>query len=352
MPLVSVITPTYNSSKYIRETAEAILGQTLQDFEWIIVDDCSTDNTIDILKAYNDPRIKIFQNEKNRGIPYTHNRLIELTTTNYIAIQDHDDISYPYRLETQYRFLKDNPGYIATASYADYIDSEGKPTSHRFLKKILRVLKLNLTNINGPEIPASLLFKNNFCHSTIMINKQKLGDIRYDPELSICDDYGLLVKMAGRHPIFIGSKPVLKYRMHKSNTSSQRFAELQRDFNAIQGKYLKKLQVNATPEQLFIHNGYRNFMKNFVPGTGYLENSIAWYRTLIQKNAENRVFEEKHLRKAIELDWYERCLACRKAGLRVVKSYYSNHFDNRARTGKLPKSIILALSILFMRNDQ
>lgn len=111
--LVSVIMPVFNTKKYLPEAIESILNQSLKDFEFIIVDDFSNDWSYEICEKYakKDKRIKLYKNKKNMWISFTRNRLIELTTTNYIASQDSDDISELNRLKLEYDFLENNTDY-------------------------------------------------------------------------------------------------------------------------------------------------------------------------------------------------------------------------------------------------
>ncbi|MBK8352976.1 MAG: glycosyltransferase family 2 protein [Saprospirales bacterium] len=97
---VSVLMPAYNSAKYIAQSIESILNQTFKNFELIIINDGSSDNTYDIIASYSDKRIKYFQNEGNKGLIYTRNKLIELSNFEYIAFLDSDDLAENTRLET------------------------------------------------------------------------------------------------------------------------------------------------------------------------------------------------------------------------------------------------------------
>ena len=105
--------PLYNAEKYVFKAVNSILNQSFRDFELIIVDDCSVDNSASIVTEFNDDRIKFFSNERNQGIAYTRNRAIELASGEYIAIMDDDDIAPLNRLEREVLYLDENPNIIA-----------------------------------------------------------------------------------------------------------------------------------------------------------------------------------------------------------------------------------------------
>lgn len=96
LPLVSVIMPVYNSAKYLNEAIDSILNQTYENIELIVIDDGSSDNSVDLIKKYNSSKIRFFQNEKNIGVSATRNKAIDLSNGKYIALMDSDDIS-PFR---------------------------------------------------------------------------------------------------------------------------------------------------------------------------------------------------------------------------------------------------------------
>ena len=126
MKKISVLTPAYNAEAYIGETIESILGQTFADFEYIIFDDCSTDGTWEIIIRYaeKDSRIVPVQGEKNLGFAGAYGRLASLATGEYVAWQSADDISMPYRLEHQLRFMENNPDVGVCGGYILLFDRE------------------------------------------------------------------------------------------------------------------------------------------------------------------------------------------------------------------------------------
>ena len=129
--LVSIITPSFNSEKFIAETIESVQNQTHQNWEMIIVDDCSTDNTVSIIKEFviNDERICLFQMDKNSGAGIARNLALSKAKGDYIAFLDADDLWKPLKLEKQLQFLKENETHF-TFSFYDCIDEEGN-TLHK-----------------------------------------------------------------------------------------------------------------------------------------------------------------------------------------------------------------------------
>jgi teichuronic acid biosynthesis glycosyltransferase TuaG len=131
-PLVSIITPSFNSDKFIAETIQSVQKQSYLNWEMIIVDDCSTDNTVSIIEQFviNDNRIRFFQLEKNSGAGVAREMALSKATGDYISFLDADDLWKPLKLEKQLQFLKDNKIHF-TFSFYDCIDEEGNVLNKR-----------------------------------------------------------------------------------------------------------------------------------------------------------------------------------------------------------------------------
>ncbi|MDR2098148.1 MAG: glycosyltransferase [Spirochaetaceae bacterium] len=125
-PLVSIGTLSYNSAAFINETIRSVLSQTYLNWEYIICDDCSTDNTVEIIKSYKDPRIKLFVNEKNMGYYENGKRLYNYLGGSFIKILDHDDVLYADCIERQLDILLNNPDAAIVTCDADFINAAGK----------------------------------------------------------------------------------------------------------------------------------------------------------------------------------------------------------------------------------
>ncbi len=121
---VTVLMPAYNAQDYIREAIDSVLSQTFTDFEFIIINDGSTDNTENIIKSYTDKRIQLYT-QANAGVIGALNKGLDLANGKYVARFDADDVCYPQRLEVQYKFMEEHPEYVLVGSAADFIDMEG-----------------------------------------------------------------------------------------------------------------------------------------------------------------------------------------------------------------------------------
>ncbi len=178
-PTVSIIMSHYNNEKLVARAIESILNQTYQDFEFLICDDGSTDNSLSIIKKYaaKDPRIKVLENGQNRGISHSRNRLYAIARGKYAAIMDSDDISEPTRLEKEVSYLNNHPEITVVSTYANYIGKGINPKT---------VSKPNETGIN-------MLFYCSIADGSSMtrIDFIRQHNLKYDETLLAGMDYKL-----------------------------------------------------------------------------------------------------------------------------------------------------------------
>lgn len=207
-PLISVLLPTYNCELYIKEAVDSILNQTYSNFEFLIIDDCSTDNTISILKEYQDSRIKLILKPKNTGYTNSLNYGISIANGKYIARMDGDDISLPTRFEKQVKFLENNPDVVLCGTQYKII---GK-------NKIVTVPE------NHEDIKYELLQNSAFGHPTVMMRKSALDQLPfvYNAEREPAEDYDLWTRLLLIGNLYNLQEVLLQYRIHDSQVSSKR----------------------------------------------------------------------------------------------------------------------------------
>jgi len=185
-PAISTVLPVYNCPQYVGEAIESILAQTFADFELIIIDDGSTDETPQILRRFSDPRIRLVSQE-NQGLAATLNRGIALARGRYVARQDQDDVSLHARFERQVEYLDANPTCALVGTWAQ-IWREGKPTQ-----------RVHSHPHGNARLKFELLLNNPFVHSSVMIRKAALdhvGGYSTDRNRQPPEDYELWSRIA------------------------------------------------------------------------------------------------------------------------------------------------------------
>ena len=226
-PLVSVITPVYNREKYLEECITSILNQTYQNFEFIIVDDKSTDNTLDIIKSYalQDPRIKLLENSKNVGATLSFNSGLDFCKGKYVARMDSDDISLPKRLIKQVEIFESWQDLEALGTGAILINQNGSEITRKQFPSDYKKIK-NILNTGVPVFDPSVMMRTNFL-------KENKG---FDNRLAPADDYHLWLTLFKQKKIISNiNNYLIKYRLHDSNLSKlESKNQLQKTFLALQ----------------------------------------------------------------------------------------------------------------------
>ena len=205
-PLVSVLLPVYNSSAYLASAIDSILKQTFADFELLIINDGSTDNSPEIISSFTDERIKVINNEKNLGLIASLNKGIDLAKGKYIARMDADDISLPERFEKQINYLKSNPTVSVIATRISLINTQGEITGDWDDDK---------QYIEGEVIKHGMAFTNRIAHPTVMVRAEVFKKYKYKTYQKSSEDWDLWLRiLADGHKIHKLNEVFLHYRIH------------------------------------------------------------------------------------------------------------------------------------------
>lgn len=209
-PVISVLMAIYNGERFAKEAIESILDQTFTDFELILIDDCSNDNTLQIMKQYDDPRVVIIENERNLGLARSLNRGLEVAHGKYIARMDADDISMPDRFSKQIEYLEKHFDIDVCGSWIESIDKNGN----------LIIFGKSKPPLSSNVINCYLLFQNPVVHPTVIFRNRIFQKIDpYNPEFNIAQDYDLWTRTIGNYKIANMPEFLLKYRIHGNNLS-------------------------------------------------------------------------------------------------------------------------------------
>lgn len=206
-PKVSVVMTAYNSGRVIRKTLDSLLGQTFRDFELIIVDDCSKDDTIDIIKGYDDPRIRLVRNEANQGISRSRNIGLDLAKGEYVAMSDHDDPSLPTRLEKQVAFLDGHPDHIMVTTACFFQTGQSRETGDIITNPYL--------------LHWTLFYRCPLVHSATCIRREPAdrAGIRYNPVYAYAEDFHFYHLLARVGKLGAIDEPLVVYVIHEHNTT-------------------------------------------------------------------------------------------------------------------------------------
>jgi glycosyltransferase involved in cell wall biosynthesis len=230
LPLVSVVLACYNCEKYVHKAVQSIIDQSYKNLEILITDDCSTDNSYNILKriAQKDSRVLLKRNEANLKLAKTLNNAIAGAKGKYIARMDADDISMPERIEKQVLWFESNPDYGVLGTNVWFINGEG------------RKWRKSIRPITNEEINSAKYFGNPFYHPTVMMRADAMKKHRYNEKFDVAQDYELWFNILRDYKGFNLKQNLLQYRIFSGSISGTRRDKQLEMVTLIYAEYLTK----------------------------------------------------------------------------------------------------------------
>ncbi len=285
-PLVTVLMPAFNASPFLREAVDSILAQTLDDFELLVVDDGSSDDTLAILRSYDDPRMRIEALPSNQGVTAALNHGLDLARGHYIVRMDADDISLPARLEQQVRFLVDNPEVgVCGGSIHGFND-----------KREFEPPKPRLQRHDG--MACTLPFGTVLLHPTVIFRAALFsGGLRYDPDYPHAEDYELWCRLARITRLAVLPEIVLRYRMHGRSVSSRHHRIQMETTRRIRIREVRAIGVEPTPDNEVLHHAVSGAK---LPPGATLDDAQRWFERLVAANRESRYIPVEPFERALQ----------------------------------------------------
>lgn len=290
-PRVTVLMAVYNGEAYLSEAIDSILRQTFQDFEFLIVDDASTDQSLKIIQAQGNPSIRLVCNDENLGLAASLNRGLDLARGEYVARMDCDDVSLPTRLAKQVAFLDTNPDIGGCGTWVRYLaNGAGKVVRYPSDPEIIR---------------AGLLFNPLVAHPSVMLRKEPFSryGLCYDPTLRRSQDYELWSR-AAHHLLFSNVQEVLLlYRLHPAQARNVGRAEQQDTAERVRRTMLATLGIDPTDEEMQTHQA----LATCRIGGGdrrLLGRANKWLYRLMAANRANKSFEEPAFTRMLVERWF------------------------------------------------
>jgi glycosyltransferase involved in cell wall biosynthesis len=309
-PLVSVVMSVYNGGLYLQEAIDSILSQRYNNFEFIIIDDGSSDHTESIILTNYDNRIRYFRNEVNKGLIYSLNFAIEQARGEFIARMDADDIATIDRIEQQIDFLISNPDHGICGTNYIQIDRNGK---------LISKVSLPLTNIDAQTF---LFFGNCFCHSSMIIRASLIRLFQYRAEFLVCEDYDLWSRMAKKTKVANLPHFSILYRIHEQNISIQKKQTMHNGIVKINARFLNECGMNYTQEELTLHANFLQYNYLFYKEQTDIIALQLWLLKLIGHLEKSKEINKDLALKTILYKWISICFNVRNFKKLLINPFF------------------------------
>ena len=293
-PIVSVLMPVYNGSDHVAESIRSILAQSLRDLELVIIDDGSTDNTMEIINSFADARIRVFQNDRNLKIARSLNRGLRLCRGGFVARMDCDDVCHPERLERQIKFLHEHPDISICGTFQKYFGGYHD--------------RRNRTVVTHEEIVAALLFSPTMFHSTVVFRASAVHDhaLYYDENFEYCEDYELWVRAADSVRLANLPEYLSSYRWARRKTWEADEPGLMEGLRSIWSRQLARLGIVPSASDLHIHAIIAQ--RGMADTYSVLSQARAYLSRLIELNRVARIYDARCFVNQIRRVWRVLCL--------------------------------------------
>lgn len=310
-PLVSVILPVYNAGPYLAEAIESILSQTLRELELLIVDDCSTDDSLAVARRYEatDPRVRVLASAKNLGRSFVDNWGQDEARAAYIAKMDADDVALPQRLQAQYDFLESHPDISMTSSYLQAFGATETVFEYP---------------VSSEEIRSFLLFNMPVGNPTAFFRRSLITEqgLRYDDTIkeTFGEDYEWVVRVAKVAAIENQPQILLRYRtfpaVHKAEVHARRTAKA----SLIREGVLTQAGFTFSPRELHVHNTIAHYP--FVLGDITLAEAHTWLLSLTSQNERLGYANPAAMRRVVAERWFWTCYHNPERSVDNYQSYW------------------------------
>lgn len=293
-PRVTVLMPVYNCERYLRDAMESILGQTFTNFQFLIINDGSTDNSINIIKSYTDHRIRLVHNEQNLGLVMSLNKGLELSHGEFIARMDADDISRPERLMLQVDFMDANPLVGVCGSWVQYF-----PMSDNSVWKLPK---------SSEEIRCWQFHSVGVAHPSVMLRRQFFIEhgLLYDPRYLHIEDFELWGRAIQYMNFANIQKVLLNYRINPEQICALHGAEQHAAIAPLRLLQVKRLGIEPTQDEQQLHEMIMNGA--VPPESDSLDRAEQWLLKLLSANRTSGIFRADCFSRRLLDIWYSICI--------------------------------------------
>lgn len=308
--------PVYNGGEFLRPAIESVIGQTYTDFEFLIIDDGSTDSSFAVCQEYRDRRIRLVRNEANLGLIATLNKGLELCEGEFIARMDCDDICLPWRLEKQLAFLDAHPDIGICGTWFE-----------KFYGNCSQIMRVP---VEDAHIRFSLVMDNAFGHNTILMRREVLErhGLRYDPDYRYAEDYEFWVRCSAHTRLANLPEVMVRYRYHPGNTSNRFRREQGATADRVRRRQFERLGLALDEDTLALFNSLVKF--EFRGDLRRLAQAGSGLVALADRVADRLGIPRAFAYRKLGPHWYGACGSLADEGLRVWSLFLSTPIGRRA----------------------
>lgn len=310
-PILSVLMPVFNSELFVADAIKSILNQSFKDFEFLILDDCSKDKSLKIIKdlAKTDFKIKVFKNEKNLGVVESRNKLINFSKGKYIAWIDSDDIALENRFEKEIKFLEEHPEIGMVGAYPIIIDENGKETGKWLFETDPQKLKIEQ------------FFHSPFLSSSVMIRKNCLPQNFYDSRFPVSEDFDLYSKISEHSETANIPEFLVKYRINSKGLSKSNTEKMEQLSVQVIKEHAGRLGIKLEENTIKNLRKPKTSSKIAFEEIAEIENSLILLKDLLLKNDR---FEKTAVNEVIQKYWFETCRKSTSNGLKILSIFFKS----------------------------
>lgn len=315
-PKVTVFMPVYNGEKHLQEAIESVLRQTYTDFEFLIINDGSTDKSTEIIESYKDARICLVHNKNNMRIAATRNRGLELAKGEYLVSMDCDDICLPDRVSKLVDFMDSNPDVGVCGSW---FEKFGENTKSKIVKFPLEY----------DSIKASLFF---FCSilnpsSILRLKYFRDNNLTYNTNLTYSsEDYDIWLRAAKHFKLGNIPEVLLRYRVIPDSLSHRINPAEKEEIKPVLAGNLELLDIKSDQERLDLY--YKIYSEKFVANEKFLITAEKWLEQIQKSNFSMQIYNNEAFNKALGEKWFNLCLESTDLGLFAYNAFYKSPLIN------------------------
>jgi len=298
---VTVLMSVHNGGEYLAGAVRSVLAQTFHGFEFLIIDDGSTDGSLQVAASFDDPRIRILRNERNTGLATSLNKGLGLARGKYIARMDSDDVCRPDRLERQLAWLESHPTVGACGSWIRYVGPGGGKTVRYYSDSSL--------------VKASLLFGPPMAHPAVLLRRDLFLEhgLVYDPTFRHAQDYDLWERASHHFPLSNVPRVLLDYRIHPGQAGGRTYREQQGDADRTRLRQLNAMGLDPGEDEVAVHRIVSE-LKGVPPTRELVLRIEGWLGRLKEANARSGTYPEPHFSLLLGSRWLSACIMASSLG--------------------------------------